>query len=222
MRLQAPTAVIVLTGVFAAADWATYESGTVATARRVADTIRGREIPVVYFSATGADTDGSNWYLKSKGLAEQALAALPGAVIFRIQSLVCGGASPTPFENSLLPKSPGRTVRVFGNGTQRRRPLHIDDVVSATLTAIRRLGPKGTYNLGGPDEHSLVELIALANGHDVPIEFVPARHVESLPAPASTIGDLMSRMTLATDAEETAAAFGLRLTRLSAIWPLMQ
>lgn len=219
--LASADAVIVLTGVFAAPDWGTYESGTVATARRVADTIRGREIPVVYFSATGADPDDSNWYLKSKGLAEQALAALPGAVIFRIQPLVCGGASPTPFETSLLPKPPGRTLRVFGNGTQRRRPLHIDDAVSAALAAIRRLGPKGTYNLGGPDEHSLVELISLANGHDVPIEFVPARDVESLPVPASTIGDLMSRMTLATDAEETAAAFGLRLTPLSAIWPLL-
>jgi nucleoside-diphosphate-sugar epimerase len=213
-------AVIILTGVFAAADWDTYQQGTVATVQRVVEAVQGRKIPVVYFSVTGADPVERNWYLKSKGLAEQALAALPEAVILRIQPLVHGGSTPTPFESSLLPKSPGAAVRVFGSGTQRRRPLHIDDVVSAAMAALRRTGPKGTYNLGGPDEHSLVELIKLANGHDVPINLVPIEEVDKLPPPASTIADLMSRRAPAIGTEETAAAFNLQLTPLSAIWPL--
>lgn len=213
-------AVIILTGVFAAPDWDTYQKGTVATVQRVVDAVQGRKIPVVYFSVTGADPVDRNWYLKSKGLAEQALAALPEAVIFRIQPLVHGGSTPTPFEISLLPKSPGAAVRVFGSGTQRRRPLHVDDVVSAAMAAVRRIGPKGTYNLGGPDEHSLVELIHLANGHDVPINLVQIEDVDKLPPPASTIGDLMSRTTPAIGTEETAAVFNLQLTPLSAVWPL--
>lgn len=218
--LVSADAVIVLTGVFAAADWASYEQGTVATVQRVADAVRGRQIPVIYFSVTGADAADRNWYLKSKGLAEQALATLPDAVIFRIQPLVNGGSAPTPFEKSLLPRSPGDTVRLFGNGAQRRRPLHIDDVVSAALAAVRRVGPRGTYTLGGPDEHSLVELVKLANGHDVPIELVPVEVLESLPAPAFVVGDLMSRMTPAIGVEKTAIAFKLRLIPLSSIWPL--
>ena len=218
--LASADAVIVLTGVFAAADWASYEQGTVATVQRVADAVRGRQIPVIYFSVTGADPADRNWYLKSKGLAERVFATLPDAVIFRIQPIVHGGSAPTPFENSLLPKLPGGTVRVFGSGTQLRRPLHIDDVVSAALAAVRRVGPKGTYTLGGPDEHSLIELVKLANGHDVPIQLVPTEVVESLPVPASIVADLMSRMTRAIGAEETAAVFNLHLTPLSYIWPL--
>jgi NADH dehydrogenase len=213
-------AVILLTGVFAAPDWAAYEAATVATARQVAGALGQRRCRVVYFSYVGADADDPNWYLKSKGLAEQALAALPEAVIFRIGPIVMGGAQPSAFEHALLPRTPGASVTLFDDGHQRSRPIYAGDVVAAALAAAQGRGRAGTYDLGGPDEHSLLELVALANGREVPVQCVSLRQAASIPGLPPTVVDVMARTTPGRDVERTAALFSLELTPLSELWPL--
>ncbi|MFI6442582.1 SDR family oxidoreductase [Streptomyces sp. NPDC050759] len=212
--------VIHLSGVFAAADWASYEKGTVATAQRVADAVGDRPVRVVYLSYVGADAADDNWYLRSKGLAEQALSPLSEAVVFRIQPLIRGGAAPSPFEQLLLQRAPEAPVRVFGDGTQRTRPIHLGDVTAAILAAVRGAGSAGTYHLGGPDEHSVADLARIANGRDVQVMPVSVEAAANLPGPPSTVVDLLARLTPADGAEETAKEFGIQLTPLSAIWPL--
>jgi NADH dehydrogenase len=212
--------VIHLSGVFAAPNWAGYEDGTVGTTQRVADALSGRPVRVVYFSYVGADPAAQNWYVKSKGLAEQALQALPNTVIFRIQPIVRGGEAPAPFEQMLLQRAPGAPVRVFGDGTQRSRPIYVDDVAAAALAAAGGAGGAGTFDLGGPDELSVVELIQLINGRPVPVEKVTPEAASHLPGPPATVVDLLANLTPARQVEATAAAFGLRLTPLSRIWPL--
>ena len=103
---------------------------------------------------------------------------------------------------------------MFGNGTQGRGALHIDDAVSAALIAVRRVGPTGTYKVGAQTNMASWSLVKLADGHVVQINLVPVQNMELLPPPAISIGDLMSRMTPVISTEETATAFELQLTPL--------
>ena len=64
---------------------------------------------------------------------------------------------------------------MFGNGTQGRGALHIDDAVSAALIAVRRVGPTGTYKLGAQTNMASWSLVKLADGHVVQINLAPFR-----------------------------------------------
>jgi UDP-glucose 4-epimerase len=56
----------------------------------------------------------------------------------------------------------GRTVRIFGDGTQQRDFHHVDDVVDAVLLAARTPACAGrVFNLGGDRPWSLNALVAL-------------------------------------------------------------
>ena len=55
----------------------------------------------------------------------------------------------------------GETIRVFGDGNQRRDFNHVDDVVDALLLAGEQDDLVGrAYNLGHPEPHSLNEFVA--------------------------------------------------------------
>jgi nucleoside-diphosphate-sugar epimerase len=53
----------------------------------------------------------------------------------------------------------GAPFTLFGDGTQSRGFTYIADVVNATVTAME--GGRGTYNVGGGTEASMLETIAL-------------------------------------------------------------
>ena len=82
----------------------------------------------------------------------------------------------------------GRTLTIFGDGTQRRDFNYIDDAVSAFLLAGARAEATGKiYNLGGPEVVSLLELAELL------LELHPEGSFELVPFPpdrkAIDIGD---------------------------------
>jgi len=72
----------------------------------------------------------------------------------------------------------GRRPTVFGDGTQTRDYVHVDDVVAANLAAASS-DVDGAYNVGTGTETSLLELVdafrALASTEDFDPEFAPAR-----------------------------------------------
>jgi nucleoside-diphosphate-sugar epimerase len=218
--LRSADVVIHLSGVFAAPTWDGYQEGTVRTAEVVAEALAGRSTRVVYFSYVDADPESAIWYVKSKGLAEQALAPLENAVIFRIQPIVRGGDAPAPFEQMLLQRAPGAPVRVYGDGTQRTRPIHVDDVAAAAIAAAAGHGKAGTYDLGGPLEGSVTELVHLVNGHSVPVQPVSVEAAAQQPGPPPAVVDVLAHLTPARDVDGTAKEFGLQLTSPSTIWPL--
>ena len=53
----------------------------------------------------------------------------------------------------------GREVPLYGDGTQVRQWLHVDDHVAGLLRAAERGVPGRRYNLGGPDELANLELV---------------------------------------------------------------
>lgn len=55
----------------------------------------------------------------------------------------------------------GGTIRLFGDGSQRRDCLHVDDVVDAILAASGDDGVGRVYNVGHHTDHSLAEIAAL-------------------------------------------------------------
>ncbi|CAB4885703.1 unannotated protein [freshwater metagenome] len=55
----------------------------------------------------------------------------------------------------------GETIRIFGDGTQRRDCLHVSDVVGALLAATADTAVGRVYNVGHPLDHSLAEIAAL-------------------------------------------------------------
>lgn len=56
----------------------------------------------------------------------------------------------------------GEQIEIFGDGTQRRDCLHVDDVIDAILTAATNDVAIGQmYNIGNVDNHSLADIASL-------------------------------------------------------------
>jgi len=77
----------------------------------------------------------------------------------------------------------GKRLTVFGDGSQTRSFVHVDDEVAGLLAVIDG-PPVGPVNVGNPDEHTMLQLahriVALAGS---------ASPVELLPLPAGRVGD---------------------------------
>lgn len=67
------------------------------------------------------------------------------------------------------------TIEIFGDGSQRRDCLHVDDVVDALLTATDDRGVGRVYNVGNQCDHPLSEIAAMivaATGSDGGVHYV--------------------------------------------------
>jgi UDP-glucuronate 4-epimerase len=58
----------------------------------------------------------------------------------------------------------GRAIELYGSGEQSRSFTEVGDVVGATVAAMDGGEPGATYNVGGGDEASLLEAIAVLEG----------------------------------------------------------
>jgi UDP-glucose 4-epimerase len=88
----------------------------------------------------------------------------------------------------------GRGVQVYGDGTQVRDLVHVDDIVAGTLIALRT-GFTGPLILGAGESVSVNEIVTAARsvtGADIPAEHVPAKPGE-MPA---VIIDISAAMAL--------------------------
>src|SRR5262249_6321124 len=52
-----------------------------------------------------------------------------------------------------------KSIPVFGDGTLRRDFTYIDDIIQGTLAALDLSAPCETFNLGGHQPHSILDLI---------------------------------------------------------------
>ena len=70
----------------------------------------------------------------------------------------------------------GETIEIFGDGSQRRDCLHVDDAVDALLTATSEAAIGRVYNVGSRTDHSLSEIAAMitaAAESDAEVRYVP-------------------------------------------------
>lgn len=72
----------------------------------------------------------------------------------------------------------GETIRVHGDGSQTRSLCYVADTASGLIAAMERGRPNEVYNIGRPDEVSVLEfaeLVVRASGSDASIAFAPGR-----------------------------------------------
>jgi UDP-glucose 4-epimerase len=105
----------------------------------------------------------------------------------------------------------GGRVRVYGDGTQLRDYVHVDDVVQAILLALRT-GHNGPLVIGSGRSDSVNELVATARsvtGAEIPVEYAPAEHGE-MPA---VVLDITAARRLGYEPRHTLAS------GLATVWP---
>ena len=65
------------------------------------------------------------------------------------------------------------TIQIYGDGQQRRDVLHVTDVVDAILAATSDATVGEVFNVGAPDDHTLIEIasmiVELADGTTQPV-----------------------------------------------------
>ena len=71
----------------------------------------------------------------------------------------------------------GGTIEIYGTGEQSRSFTEVGDVVAATITAMTAAPSGAVYNVGGGDEASLLEAIALLE--DVSGRTLDVRHLDA-------------------------------------------
>ncbi|HSJ17980.1 MAG TPA: NAD-dependent epimerase/dehydratase family protein [Solirubrobacterales bacterium] len=203
----------------------TYESANVDTTEAVCDAAAGAGVDrITFLSYLGASSDSRNAYLRSKSEAERLLAAsgVP-ATIFRCVHVHGPPDRPGPTVSAVQAHG-GRAAVVPGSGRQRIAPLYVGDVVDAVLGAtLDADSPVGTFDLGGPDEMSLDELVRAVNAGTARLRHIPApaaRVVARLsPSLTPSLMDLLLRDNVpAGDPRDVGSAFGFVPTRFGDVW----
>ncbi len=112
---------------------------------------------LVHLSAIGADIDSDSVYARTKGLGEQAvLTYFPAATILR-PSVIFG--TEDKFFNRFASMASFSMVLPVLGGDTKFQPVYVDDVAAAAFEAITGDGPRGIYELGGPQVASFKTLV---------------------------------------------------------------
>jgi nucleoside-diphosphate-sugar epimerase len=229
--LEAPAAVealrdadyvIHLAGALRPRSGDSYEDANAGTARAVASAVRESRVRrILYVSYVGAGLEARNPYLRAKALAEQALVGSGrDVVVLRSTHIVGSPEAPGPTAEALLAR-PGRPAVVLGSGRQLLAPVYLGDVVAALRAAMLR-GAGGIYELAGPEQLLLDNLVRLLNRDPrIRIRHVPpwaARALGALlPTLPAPLVDVMLRDSVG-DPSAAVAAFGLSLISLRMVW----
>lgn len=172
----------------------------------------------VLVSATGANIDATNPYLRAKGLAEEAVAnsGMEHAVVRSTHAYGLGGLWFAATVEGATASSPF----VVGDGSQSLAPVLADDLAAVLAAADDRDGTlEGTWALEGPDAVSASELVTLlASGGTPAIPLSPdeaaARLTAALGAPVSRTATEVFAMRSRADAPDAGDAFGVTRTPL--------
>jgi NADH dehydrogenase len=156
-------------------DEAAFERVHVALPRRLAEACPAGA-RLIHVSALGAAADGPSRYLRSKARGEAALrAARPDATVLR-PSVIFGRED--RFLNLFAALQRLFPLMPLGGADARFQPVWVDDVARALARCAGWPGSaRQTYELAGPREWRLAELVRLAGrlaGHERPILPLPA------------------------------------------------
>jgi nucleoside-diphosphate-sugar epimerase len=200
-----------------------YERANILPTQRVARAVRpARTRGLVFLSYVGASEQSANRYLETKARAERLLGETGAPVtVFRCTHIIGPPSRPGPTAASFLATGK-KAVTVLGNGKQRVAPVFLGDVVAAIEAAISSVR-SGTFDLQGPEEMSLDDLVRRLNGQRarVSISHVPAviAHLLRFVGPKLP-GPLIDVMLndCRSDDPTASSVFGLSLTSLDRVW----
>ena len=219
--------IIHLSGDANAKNKAAYAGANFATTKLVADSIKAagsgaKPQRIIYLSYANAGTDKNNFYLHYKGEAERLLLHTgKEVVIFRCPVIIDAPGRASRIDDLFMAKK-GKAVPVLGNGLQKIRPLYRGDVVNMIVAALEK-GQPGVYELSGPEEMTVNDLIRLANRDpDVKMKHIPSWIVPLLsrlvPGLSPTFADLMLHHTNSIYSRETYREFGVAPTSITSLW----
>lgn len=196
-----------------------YEAANVGTVRDALEAAAEADlVRFILLSYPGASPDSANAYLRTKGLAEEAVRE-SGMEHVILRSTHVYGPGQRWLEVMRTAATRPVAAVVVGPGSQRLAPTFVTDLARAIIAADDRAsGVAGTFGLQGPDEVTADELTDLLAGR-------PRRKVHLGPAAAGRAARLQGRRLpramleiLAadslTDAPGAAEEFGLPLTPL--------
>lgn len=176
---------------------------------------------LIFLSYVGASEQSPNRYLATKARAERLLEETGVPVtVFRCTHIIGPPDRPGPTAANLLLNGKS-SIAVLGTGKQRVAPVFIGDVVAAILAAIWS-ERSGTFDLQGPDEMTMDDLVRLLNRTDtVSISHVPSFIARLLRFVGPRLpGALIDAMLKDCRSEHPTASteFGLSLTPLRHVW----
>jgi uncharacterized protein YbjT (DUF2867 family) len=165
---------------------------------------------LVLVSGIGADPESKSPYIRARGRGERIVGqAFPGATIVRPGAMFGPGDALFGTLADLARLLPA--VPLIGGGRTRLQPVYVEDVAEAVVRMLADRGTAGqTYELAGPGEYTLRELVSFAlrligkRRLLVPVPFavaaIQARLFELLPSPPLTTSqvDLLRMDNLAS------------------------
>lgn len=225
--LAGATSLVHLSGILIENRTATYAQANVEATAIAVEACRRAGVPhIVLISALGADAHASNRYRRSKGEGEQVVvrSGLDGTII---RTPILLGPETAGAFGLVRPISSGK-VSLLGGGQYLMRPLDVDDLSAAILSACRH-HPQGVHihELAGPEPISyraLIERIAGMMGRTVQYSTVPLWVAKLGAAINSTLKGgggfnptVIDVITTSEDVPHNAdTALGITLTPLSA------
>lgn len=177
---------------------ARFEGIHVKAAVTLAQAARERRIKLVHISGIGVNLNSPSTYVQARTLGEiEVRETDPGAVVLRPSALFGEGDG---LLGTLDRLTRLRIVPLFGRGTVRLQPTHVEDVALAVAESLEKPTVTGVFELGGADVCHYRDLVAaVAKAHNrqcflVPVPFsvwgALARVLSILPNPPLTVHQL--------------------------------
>ncbi len=118
----------------------------------------------------------------------------------------------------MLPAPGGGPVTVLGDGTRRFRPLSSGDIVDALAAAVTA-DVTGIYDLVGPEDLTVGQIVRRLNGPDAPVRYLAPEEARRIPAIPPSVIDMFTKPGRETDPVTAWNLLRLTPTPLDAIWP---
>jgi NADH dehydrogenase len=184
---------------------------------------------LIHVSASGADAASPAAYARSKAAGEAAvLAAFPSATILR-PSIIFGAED--DFFNRFAAMAVTFPVIPIVHGATLFQPVYVGDVADAVMAAIAPAAAAKLYELGGPEQKSFHDLVALTLAYtgrkrriiDLPVWLarLQAVFLERLPGKLLT-GDqisLLAKDNIVSSLAPGLEALGITPTALALVLP---
>ena len=174
--IEGASCVVHLAGILIESRASTYKKANVDTAAAIAEAAKRSGLEhIVLVSVIGADSDSPNRYLRSKGDAERLVtgSGVPSTII---RTPILLGRN-TAGAAGLVRVAKQKKVRLLDGGRYQMRPLDLDDLSRAILSAIENRGESvSIYTLVGPESlryHELVSRTADMMGRSLSIGTMP-------------------------------------------------
>lgn len=202
-----------------------YQAANIETTERVLDAVSGSSAQrMVFLSYVGADPNSNNEYLRTKGQAEELIAASGIPFVILRSTFIYGHPNDIGPSFASYQTESGGTVSVVGDGSQKAAPIHVDDITGMlAAAALDPSTPTGTFEVSGSEIFTVDEFIRRINHGEVTIRhlaspvakllvwFTPQLTSALVCATSALVDVLLSNSVASGDPAETAARFGVDL-----------